>query len=267
MAPAASASSASSRMRPISARHAAPSRLSLVCTRSIVCPTSSAQFVGPGCASRSATASRKVRKRDQPPPFATTHERPPARRESGRPRRRGGHRVGRPPEACLEHIGEGAEAVRAWAYVDRNAVLAKGGALDRAPRASRLHGVPFGIKDIIDTADLPTEYNSRIYQGHRPKADAACVTLLRQAGCLILGKTVTTEFANNHPSQTRNPHNPAHTPGGSSSGSGPTAADAMWALALGTQTGGSVIRPAAYRGAFAIKPNLGGIKLTGAQVP
>src|SRR5918912_565391 len=125
----------------------------------------------------------------------------------------------------------------------------------RAPRRSRLHGVPVAIKDIIDTADLPTEYNSPIYRGHRPKADAACVTLLKRAGCVILGKTVTTEFANNHPSQTRNPHNPAHTPGGSSSGSAAAVADAMVPLALGTQTGGSVIRPAAYCGVSAIKPS------------
>src|SRR5205814_9789126 len=99
--------------------------------------------------------------------------------------------------------------------------------------------------------------------GHRPKPDAAVVTLLRQAGCLILGKTVTTEFANNHPSQTRNPHNPAHTPGGSSSGSAAAVADAMVPFALGTQTGGSVIRPAAYCGAAAIKPSFGAINRAG----
>jgi len=167
--------------------------------------------------------------------------------------------------ACLERIAERDEEVRAWAYVDRARVLAQARALDRLPRASKLHGVPFGIKDIIDTADLPTEYNSPIYRGHQPKADAACVTLLRQAGCLILGKTVTTEFANNHPSQTRNPHNRAHTPGGSSSGSAAAVADLMVPAALGTQTGGSVIRPAAYCGAFAIKPSFGAINRAGAK--
>ena len=167
--------------------------------------------------------------------------------------------------ACLERIAEREETVRAWAYLDRNAALAQARALDRAPRRSRAHGVPFGIKDIIDTADLPTEYNSPIYRGHRPKADAACVTLLRQAGCVILGKTVTTEFANNHPSQTRNPHNPAHTPGGSSSGSAAAVADAMVPLALGTQTGGSVIRPAAYCAAAAIKPSFGAINRAGTK--
>jgi len=167
--------------------------------------------------------------------------------------------------ACLERIAEREETLRAWAYIDRAKVLEQARALDKSPRRSRLHGVPFGIKDIIDTADLPTEYNSRIYSGHQPKADAACVTLLRRAGCLILGKTVTTEFANNHPPQTRNPHNAAHTPGGSSSGSAAAVADCMVPAALGTQTGGSVIRPAAYCGAFAIKPSFGAINRAGAK--
>jgi Asp-tRNA(Asn)/Glu-tRNA(Gln) amidotransferase A subunit family amidase len=119
------------------------------------------------------------------------------------------------------------------------------------------------IKDVIDTADLPTEYNSPIYRGHRPKADAACVALLRRAGCVILGKTVTTEFATNHPAPTRNPHNGAHTPGGSSSGSAAAVADFMVPLALGTQTGGSVIRPAAYCGTFACKPSFGSVNRAG----
>src|SRR5690349_12170991 len=167
--------------------------------------------------------------------------------------------------ACLERITARDETVRAWAFIDRAAALAQARTLDRMPRRSRLHGVPFGIKDIIDTADLPTEYNSPIYRGHRPKADAACVTLLRQAGCVILGKTVTTEFANNHPSQTRNPHNRAHTPGGSSSGSAAGVADFMVPAALGTQTGGSVIRPAAYCGVLACKPSFGSINRAGAK--
>ena len=168
--------------------------------------------------------------------------------------------------ACLDRIAERDEQVRAWAHVDRRRVIEEARALDGAPRASPLHGVPFGIKDIIDTADLPTEYNSPIYRGHRPKADAASVTLLKQAGGLILGKTVTTEFANNHPSPTRNPHNPAHTPGGSSSGSAAAVADFMVPAALGTQTGGSVIRPAAYCGAFAIKPTFGAINRAGTKM-
>jgi len=167
--------------------------------------------------------------------------------------------------ACLEHIAERDDAVRAWAFLHAKQALAQARELDRTPRRSRLHGVPFGIKDIIDTEDLPTEYNSPIYRGHRPRADASCVALLRRAGCLILGKTVTTEFANNHPSPTRNPHDPAHTPGGSSSGSAAAVADRMVPLALGTQTGGSVIRPAAYCGAFALKPSFGSINRQGTK--
>jgi Asp-tRNA(Asn)/Glu-tRNA(Gln) amidotransferase A subunit family amidase len=167
--------------------------------------------------------------------------------------------------ACLERIAERDGAVKAWAFLDRERALAEARALDRMPRRSALHGVPFGIKDIIDTAELPTEYNSPIYRGHRPRADAACVTLLGQAGCLVLGKTVTTEFANNHPSATRNPHNPGHTPGGSSSGSAAAVADFMVPAALGTQTGGSVIRPAAYCGTFALKPSFGSINRAGVK--
>ncbi len=167
--------------------------------------------------------------------------------------------------ACLERIAERDDAVRAWAFLHAKQALAQARELDRAPRRSRLHGVPFGIKDIIDTEDLPTEYNSPIYRGHRPRADASCVALLRRAGCLILGKTVTTEFANNHPSPTRNPHDPAHTPGGSSSGSAAAVADRMVPLALGTQTGGSVVRPAAYCGAFALKPSFGSINRQGTK--
>jgi Asp-tRNA(Asn)/Glu-tRNA(Gln) amidotransferase A subunit family amidase len=167
--------------------------------------------------------------------------------------------------ACLERIAAREPAVHAWAFIDREQALAQARALDRAPRASRLHGVPFGLKDIIDTADMPTEYGSPIYQGHRPRADAACAALLRRAGCLILGKTVTTEFANNHPSPTLNPHDPAHTPGGSSSGSAAAVADRMVPLALGTQTGGSVIRPAAYCGAFGLKPSFGSINRQGVK--
>src|SRR5882672_1537247 len=165
--------------------------------------------------------------------------------------------------ACLDRIASRDAAVKAWAFVDRDHALSQARALDRSPRRSPLHGVPFGIKDVIDTAGQPTEYNSPIWRGHRPKADAACVAQLKSAGCVILGKTVTTEFANNHPSQTLNPHNPAHTPGGSSSGSAAAVADAMVPLALGTQTGGSVIRPAAYCGAFAIKPSFGAINRAG----
>ncbi|HEV3011398.1 MAG TPA: amidase, partial [Burkholderiales bacterium] len=167
---------------------------------------------------------------------------------------------------CLERIGERDEQLRAWAFVDRDYALAQARALDRGPRRGVLHGIPFGIKDAIDTAELPTEYNSPIYRGHRPKADAACVMALKRAGAVILGKTVTTEFANNHPAQTRNPHNPAHTPGGSSSGSAAAVADFMVPAAIGTQTGGSVIRPAAYCGVAAIKPSFGAINRAGLKM-
>jgi Asp-tRNA(Asn)/Glu-tRNA(Gln) amidotransferase A subunit family amidase len=165
--------------------------------------------------------------------------------------------------ACLERIGSREEKVRAWAFIDRKLALEQARALDRMPRRSRLHGVPFGIKDVLDTAELPTEYGSPIYRGYRPRADAAAVALLRNAGALILGKTETTEFANNHPAPTRNPHDPAHTPGGSSSGSAAAVADFMVPAALGTQTGGSVIRPAAFCGVFACKPSFGAINRAG----
>ena len=168
--------------------------------------------------------------------------------------------------ACLERIATRDAQVKAWACIRREQALAQARALDRGARRGPLHGVPFGIKDIIDTADLPTEYNSPIWRGHQPKADAACVALLKEAGCVILGKTVTTELANNHPSQTLNPHNPAHTPGGSSSGSAAAVADFMVPAALGTQTGGSVIRPAAYCGALACKPSFGSINRAGVKM-
>src|SRR5258706_2437928 len=171
--------------------------------------------------------------------------------------------------ACLARIAGREKEVRAWAFLDREQALAQARALDRMRRRSRLHGVPVGIKDIIDTADLPTGYGSPIYRGNRPKADAACVALLKNAGCLILGKTVTTELANNRPAATRNPHKATdgavHTPGGSSSGSAAAVADCMVSAALGTQTGGSVIRPAAYCGSFAIKPSFGSINRAGTK--
>ena len=165
--------------------------------------------------------------------------------------------------ACLERIAKREPEVHAWAYLDAERALAEARKRDAESPRSPLHGVPVGIKDVIDTGDMPTEYNSPIYRGHRPKADAACVALLRRAGCVILGKTVTTEFANNHPGATRNPHNLQHTPGGSSSGSAAAVADGMVPLALGTQTGGSVIRPAAYCGVAACKPSFGSINRAG----
>jgi Asp-tRNA(Asn)/Glu-tRNA(Gln) amidotransferase A subunit family amidase len=167
--------------------------------------------------------------------------------------------------ACLERIAARDSELAAWAHVDADASLAQARALDRQPARGPLHGVPVGVKDIFDTADMPTEYNSAIYRGHRPRADAAAVTLLRQAGCVILGKTVTAEFANLHPPATRNPRNPAHTPGGSSSGSAAAVADRMVPLALGTQTAGSVIRPAAFCGVIGLKPSFGSINRAGVK--
>jgi amidase len=128
-----------------------------------------------------------------------------------------------------------------------------------------LHGVPVGVKDLIDTIDMPAAYGSPIYAGHRPAWDAPCVALTRAAGGIVLGKTVTTEFANMHPGKTRNPHNPAHTPGGSSSGSAAAVADYMVPLAFGTQTAGSVIRPSSYCGVVGYKPSFGLINRVGVK--
>jgi Asp-tRNA(Asn)/Glu-tRNA(Gln) amidotransferase A subunit family amidase len=168
-------------------------------------------------------------------------------------------------ESYLDRILQRDRFLEAWAFVDRDQVLRDARAIDRGPWRGKLHGIPVGIKDVIDTADMPTEYNSPIYRGHRPKADAACVALLKRAGAVILGKTVTTEFANIKAAKTRNPRNVAHTPGGSSSGSAAAVADDMTPLALGTQTAGSVIRPAAYCGVLAIKPTFGTINRTGVK--
>ena len=160
-------------------------------------------------------------------------------------------------QACLERIAAREPTVRAWTHLDRDGALAAARRLDAGPRAGLLHGIPLGIKDIIDTADMPTGYGSPIYARHRPPADGATVALPRAAGAVVLGKTVTTEFANRYAGPTTNPHNPAHTPGGSSSGSAAAVADFMVPLATGTQTGGSVIRPAAYCGVYALKPSFG----------
>jgi Asp-tRNA(Asn)/Glu-tRNA(Gln) amidotransferase A subunit family amidase len=165
--------------------------------------------------------------------------------------------------AHLARIAAREPEVQAWAFMDPELAVRQARALDRESPRSPLHGVPVGIKDVIDTSDMPTEYNSPIYRGHRPPWDAACVSMLRRAGCVILGKTVTTEFANNHPARTRNPHRLAHTPGGSSSGSAAAVADFMVPLALGTQTGGSTIRPAAYCGVVGCKPSFNSINRAG----
>ena len=167
--------------------------------------------------------------------------------------------------SCLERVDQREKEVRAWVSMDRDETLARAKAADKAGRPGIVGGIPTAFKDIIDTANLGTEYNSTIYKGHRPIVDAACVTALKEAGGLVMGKTVTTTFAHRNPGPTRNPHNLEHSPGGSSSGSAAAVADFMVPLALGTQTGGSVLRPGAYCGVLAYKPafdsiNFGGVK-------
>jgi amidase len=159
--------------------------------------------------------------------------------------------------SCLERIAAREPAVLAWEYLDRDDALARARELDRAGGGGLAAGVPFGVKDIIDTADMPTAYGTPIHAGHRPARDAGCVAITRAAGAVLLGKTVTTEFGHRYPGKTRNPFNPAHTPGGSSSGSAAAVGDRMIPLAYGTQTTGSVIRPAAYCGTVGYKPTYG----------
>jgi amidase len=165
--------------------------------------------------------------------------------------------------ACLDRIAAREGEVRAWAHIDPDTALASARALDRARTRGPLTGVPFGVKDIIDTSDLPTEWGTPIHRGRRPKRDAACVALSRKAGGVLLGKTVTTEFANLHPGPTRNPHDLTRTPGGSSSGSAAAVADFMVPIAIGTQTTGSTIRPASFCGVFGYRPTWGEHRLHG----
>ncbi len=169
--------------------------------------------------------------------------------------------------ACLDRIRALEPTVQAWAYLDPDHALTQARAADRARREGKalgpLHGVPVGVKDIFDTADMPTEDGTVLHAGRRPTRDAAAVSLLRAAGAVILGKTVTTELAVYGPGKTRNPHDPQRTPGGSSSGSAAAVASGMVPVALGSQTNGSVIRPASYCGAFGYKPTHGLIPRTG----
>ncbi|MGZ0188487.1 MAG: amidase [Alphaproteobacteria bacterium] len=169
-------------------------------------------------------------------------------------------------EAALQRIDERDSAVLAWKTLDREQALAEAASRDAETARSLLHGVPVGVKDVIDTANLPTGYGSPIHEGARPAADAACVAMLREAGMVVLGKTVTTEFAMRTPGVTRNPFNPAHTPGGSSSGSAAAVADGQVPLAIGTQTSGSVIRPAAFCGAVGFKPSWGTVPRAGLKM-
>jgi Asp-tRNA(Asn)/Glu-tRNA(Gln) amidotransferase A subunit family amidase len=169
--------------------------------------------------------------------------------------------------ACLDQIAAREPLVQAWAWIDPDYALQQARALD-AHRASgkalgRLHGLPVGLKDVIDTAGIPTENGTPIHAGRVPDQDAWIVARLRAEGAIIMGKTVTTEVAYLHPNKTRNPHNPEHTPGGSSSGSAAAVAACMVPLAIGTQTGGSVIRPASYNGVVGFKPTFGMIPRPG----
>ncbi|MDP6830055.1 MAG: amidase [Alphaproteobacteria bacterium] len=158
--------------------------------------------------------------------------------------------------ACRARIAERDGAVKAWCHLGRDKA---------SDTPGPLAGIPVGIKDIIDTADMPTTYGSEVYPDHRPAMDAACVALVRAAGGTVLGKTVSTEFAYFQPGNTANPHNLAHTPGGSSSGSAAAVADCMVPLAFGTQTGGSVIRPAAFCGVVGYKASYGAMPLYGVK--
>ena len=163
--------------------------------------------------------------------------------------------------ACLDHIKVLEEKLGAWAFLDPEHALNQARAADQAQQAGRtlgrLHGIPVGVKDIFDTKDMPTEDGTVLHSGRRPTGDATAVARLREAGAIILGKTVTTELAVYSPGKTRNPHDPERTPGGSSSGSAAAVAAGMVPLAIGTQTNGSVIRPAAFCGVYGYKPTFG----------
>src|SRR3954468_210264 len=169
--------------------------------------------------------------------------------------------------ACLERIRQVEPTVQAWQFLDEEHALSQARSADERRRSGEpvgaLCGIPVGVKDIIDTADMPTENGTVLDKGRMPRADAAVVTRLRAAGAVIMGKTVSTECAYFTPGKTRNPHNPEHTPGGSSSGSAAAVAAHMVPLALGSQTNGSVIRPGAFCGAYAFKPTHGLIPRTG----
>jgi Asp-tRNA(Asn)/Glu-tRNA(Gln) amidotransferase A subunit family amidase len=164
-------------------------------------------------------------------------------------------------EECLARVRDVEDTVQAWQFLDPDHALIQARTRDQDRREGRptgsLHGVPVGIKDIIDTGDMPTEDGTVLHAGRTPADDATVVAKLRAAGAVIMGKTVTTECATYSPGKTRNPHNPEHTPGGSSSGSAAAVAAGMVPLALGSQTNGSVIRPAAFCGVYGFKPTHG----------
>jgi amidase len=158
------------------------------------------------------------------------------------------------------------QRVAAWAHIDAKGAIRRARELDLSARRGPLFGVPIGVKDIIDVAAMPCAHGSRIYAGNVARTDAACVTLARAAGAIVLGKTVTTELATFVPSHTRNPQNLEHTPGGSSAGSAAAVAAGMTPLAIGTQTAGSIIRPAAYCGIVGYKPSFGLVPRAGVKI-
>ena len=168
--------------------------------------------------------------------------------------------------ACLEQIGRVEDTVRAWAHLEEELALKQAREADQLQRKGHplgpLHGIPVGIKDIIDTSGWPTEDGTVLHAGRRPDRDAAVISNLQAAGAVIMGKTVTTELAVYSPGKTRNPHDPSRTPGGSSSGSAAAVAAGMIPLAIGTQTNGSVIRPASFCGVYGYKPTFGSIPRT-----
>jgi amidase len=166
---------------------------------------------------------------------------------------------------CLERIAAREDEIQAWQFLDPERAIAEARAIDQKRARGALAGVPVGIKDVIDTADMPTTYGSAVYRDFRPRADASCVALMRAAGAVGIGKTVTTEFAAVSPGKTRNPHNGAHTPGGSSSGSAAAVGAGTIPLAFGTQTSGSTIRPASFCGAVGYKPTFAMIDRTGVK--
>ena len=166
--------------------------------------------------------------------------------------------------SCLDRIADRDADVEAWTHLDPDYAIAGARAADASPSGGPLHGVPFAVKDVIDSGELPTEYGApAIHGGHRPERDAACVAAMRAAGAVLMGKTVSTEFATFQPGKTRNPHNPAHTPGGSSSGSAAAVGASMVPIAFGNQTAGSLIRPAAFCGVVGLKPTHGTVDLAG----
>ncbi|KAF5021976.1 hypothetical protein F66182_5986 [Fusarium sp. NRRL 66182] len=172
-------------------------------------------------------------------------------------------------ESLLERIKARDDDVKAWVYLDQEAVIQQAKLLDQVPKKSRgpLHGLPVAVKDVIYTKDMPTQFNSSLYEGHHPETDAASIRILRHAGALIFGKTTTTQFAAIHiGSKTRNPHHLLRTPGGSSSGSGAAVADFQAPIALGTQTGGSMIRPASFNGIYGFKPTWNSVSREGQKI-